>query len=116
MPIACAPKRYGTVTTERSAISSTPSSWPIFTLGRFGVHRVGDQIVERLLLFDDAQNRAQLAQVLELGLVEQVLRAGRGDRRLFASSARCAAPCTTASRNSSATPALARRGAISLVA
>ena len=59
---------------------------------RLVAHRVGDDIVERLLLFDDAQDRAQLAQVLKLGLIEQVLRAGRGDRRLFARTRRRAAP------------------------
>jgi hypothetical protein len=46
---------------------------------RVAADRIRDQIVERLLLFDDAQDRAQLAQVLKLGLVEQVLRAARDD-------------------------------------
>ena len=88
MPSACGPKRYGTVTTERSASSSLPSSCPIFTLGASAAHRIGDDFVERLLLFDDAQDRTQLAQVLKLGLVEQILRAGRRDGRLFARARR----------------------------
>ncbi len=46
---------------------------------RVGGEFVGDEVVERALLFDDAQDRTQLAQVVELGLVEQVLRAGGGD-------------------------------------
>ena len=58
----------------------------------FGVHGVGNDLIERLLFFHDAQNRAQLAQVLKLGLVEQVLRARRGDRRLLAGARRVAAP------------------------
>ena len=40
-----------------------------------GVDRFGDEIRQRLLLLEDAQDRAELAQVLKLRLVEQILRA-----------------------------------------
>jgi hypothetical protein len=58
-------------------------------------HRIGDQLVERLLLFDDAQDRTQLAQVLKLGLIEQVLRAARNDRRRCVGAGRVANAATS---------------------
>jgi len=43
----------------------------------------GDQVVQRPLFLDDSEDRAQLAQVVKLGLIEQVLRARRGQLRFF---------------------------------
>ena len=51
---------------------------------RVGIHGVSNDLIEGLLLLDDAQDRTQFAQILELRLIEQVLRSGRGDGRLFA--------------------------------
>ena len=51
--------------------------------GRLGIHGIGHDLIERLLLLDDAQNGTQLAKILELRLIEQVLRTGGGNRRLL---------------------------------
>ena len=48
-----------------------------------GNHRICDDLVERLLLFHDAQDGAKLAKILKLRLIEEVLRAGSRDVGLF---------------------------------
>src|SRR5580698_4295020 len=48
-----------------------------------GNHRICDDLVQRLLLFHDAQDGTKLTQILKLRLIEKILRAGGRDVGLF---------------------------------
>ena len=45
--------------------------------------KLRNEIVQRLLLLNDVEDRAQFADVVKLRLIEQILRARRCQRRLF---------------------------------